>query len=149
MKIYRIGAFYFSLTATKILLQTRKKIGLLHEITSQEIRYYKEIGKNIAALYEYNFRKWYISFRNELGEPLLIFSHEEAQILLISKPWLTDRLQLLLQIYRTYYILTFSSHDEARQFSEALLQFMKPLHMGRVIGFMKRRFERNAIKVDS
>lgn len=106
------------------------------------------MGNNVEALRERIKNYWHITFRNELGEPLLIFPETFAAIMRI-KDSDSDELQLLFRMNITYYILTFSSCDEAKKFSEALLEYVTLLYMKIVPADVKARWEENQITIDS
>lgn len=128
-----------------ILLQAPNKIGTLHEMKIQED---SKMGDNIEALYEDIDGRMYITFKNEQGEPLLIFPQREASIERIER-FQDLKLQLLLKVLATHYILTFSSNDEARRFSEALLRCnVKLLVMSKVYSNIRERFKNNQIGIE-
>lgn len=119
---------------------------MLHEI---ELRKCRKIGNSLDALHEKISDTGYITFKNEGGEPLLIFPEKKAKILIVTKPWQGNMLQVLLQVDVTHYILTFSKHSEAEKFSQALLKYLKPLHMGHVFHYVRDRFKNNEITCGS
>lgn len=113
-------------------------------IQSEEIR---KIGNNVEALRERIKNVWYTTFKNGNGEPLLIFSQAEAGITRITS--LQDNTQqLLFRTHIKYYILTFSSSDEAKKFGDYLLRCIRKMYMRYVPGDIKDRFEKNRIKID-
>lgn len=91
-------------------------------------RKFRTIGKNVEALRENIKNEWYITFKNERGEPLLIFAVTKAAIMHI-KQLKNDMVQLLFRISETYYILSFWDCVEAKRFSDALLKFITILYM--------------------
>lgn len=109
------------------------------------------MGINVEALQETIDNVRHITFKNERGEPLLIFSQKDASILpLRIKPYTQiDKTQLLLRVHTAFYILTFSNHAQAKEFSEALLVLVKALHLSRTFRIIKTRFNENKITIDS
>lgn len=59
-----------------------------------------------------------------------------------------NRLQLLFRIDETYYILSFWNYVEAKQFSDALLDYVKILYMKYVPADVRARFESILTAVD-
>lgn len=115
-------------------------------IEAQENR---RIGNNVEALCEIIEDILYITFKDEQGEPLLIFSQFEAAIMRFNKHSQDDKRQLLFRMNIKYYILTFSSCDKAKEFSKALLRNVTALYMRRVDPDVIDRFEKNQITIDS
>lgn len=117
---------------------------MLHEIVVRENR---KIGINVEALQERIKFIWYITLKNDQGEPLLIFCQNDAAILRMCRSQ-DDKRQLLMQVHGMHYILTFSSGDEAKKFSDGLLDYVKALPLGRLHASVRNRFENNKITMD-
>lgn len=96
---------------------------MLHEIS---IRRDEKIGNNVEALREKINDIWYMTLRNDQGEPIHIFSQNEASITFIKRTSI-NKLQLLMQVHETFYILSFSSYTQTKQFSDALLKYVSIL----------------------
>lgn len=127
------------------LFQAADKIGVLHEIVNQETR---KMANNVEALFENIDGNFYITFKNEQNEPLLIFSRDKAAVKRITRPS-NDKPQLLLRIISRYYILTFANSYVAKEFGDDLLQYVKVLHMGHVFAETRVCFLNNQITIDS
>lgn len=107
-----------------------------------------KFGDNVEALQEEgNYGKRYITFRNNKGEPLLIFGQNQAAIMRISRVQ-DDKHQLLMRIHGVFYILTFSDGAYAKIFSASLLQYVNLLKIWRVDANVRARFETNRITMD-
>ena len=102
----------------------------------------KLIGENLDALAERLNDGWNTTFRNEQGDPLLIFSRGELSTESIKEP------QLLWRIHSSYYILTFSDNDESRIFEEDV-GYGSRRNQLRVDASIRSRFYRNEIEIDS
>lgn len=128
-----------------IFHQAPNKIDTLYEITNLEYRY---IDNNVEALRENINDDWYITLKNEQGDPLFIFNQETSYIL-PNKRSNNDKSHVLLKIYLSHYLLIFPDRAEARKFSNALLEFIKPLHLGHIFRTIKDRFLNNPFRSDS
>lgn len=118
---------------------------MLHEV---EPRKYTYMGNRLKAVREKINNAGYITFKNETGKPHFIFPEKEARILRVTQPWQGNMFQLLLRVGMThYFMLTFSNHSEAEKFGEALLKYVKPLHMGHVFHNIRDRFKNNTITI--
>lgn len=118
---------------------------MFHEITNQGNR---KLGNNVQALCERINDVWHITLRNEQGEPILIFSQSEALITGMKRSLINQR-QVLLKAHGTFYILTFSSYTEAKQFSDALLDYLDKLYLNSLDLGVKNRFKFNQIMLNS
>lgn len=105
------------------------------------------MGDNVEVLLERIDYLWYITFIDKEGKPLLIFSQSEASMTRIARSQ-TDKLQLLMRISMSYYILTFPNCDKAKEFNEAMAKYAVALYISRVEDNVKKSFENNKITVD-
>lgn len=120
---------------------------MLHEIMIEE-EIDRKMDDKVKALHERIDDFTYITFKNERGEPLLIFCQTEAAITRINRQQ-NDIQQLLLQIGLSHYILTFSNRDRAKQFSDHLLKHLVTLFLTRCQANVRARFQDNRITMDS
>lgn len=104
------------------------------------------MGNYVQAFYEDINGTSYLTFKNGKGDPLLIFSKDEALINHIQ-PSDNDTMQLLLRVHMMHYILTFSSNSGAKDFSNALSQYVKELNVDEVFPNVKSLFENNRIRI--
>lgn len=107
------------------------------------------MGNNVQALGERIKDTWYITLRNGPGKPLRVFCQIEAAITRITRDR-KSKVQLLLQVHTTHYILTFSKCTEAEEFSKSLNHHdVVNLIVCRVDEYFRNQFENNDITINS
>lgn len=109
---------------------------------------FREMGRNVEALYEQINGTLVVTLKNDLGKVLLIFAQNKTFISRNTKPTQNDKRQLVLQINMKFYLLTFSNLAEATEFSEVLLNYVKPLQLNRTSSVIKSRLRHNTFTKD-
>lgn len=105
-----------------------------------------EMGKNVEALEEKINGISYITFKNDSGEPVLIFSQSRAAFMRFAFQF--NKPQIVFRTHIYHYILTFSDCLKAEAFSEAFVNYVKDsIQFFRLHANVGELFEHNKIKV--
>lgn len=103
------------------------------------------MDSDVKAVYEQIIGVSYITFKNEQGLPLLIFSQIKTTIMRVGPSQVNP--QIYLRSHDWFYILTFSNSYEAEKFDDALMKYVSPSRIN-YNAAVKTCFLNNQITVD-